>query len=125
MPGVEPLRGLRIVADPAAIEDAAFPDEAILLRVAPDEVIALKVDALDLADPHAIVEAELGLVGVYGPPAELLPHIEWRLPDDGSPTQGAVAGVPAKVFRDDDGDIWAVIHAAYAAELLGRLRPER
>ena len=122
MLGLEPMWGLRIVADPAAIERATFPDEAILLRVAPDEVIALRTRTVEIDDPHAIVEEEVGLVGVYGPPDVFLPHIEWQMPRDGSPAQGAVAGVPAKVFRDDDGDIWAVTHGAYAADLMARLR---
>ncbi len=84
-------------------------------------------------DEHAIVVREDGFVGCLFSALEfervVLPHIEWSLPS-GRPglAQGAVAGVPAKVwFMADEagagsGGALVVTWAAYADELAQRLR---
>ena len=64
MPVLEPLHGLRVVADPAALDAARWAGtDVTVLRFAPDDALAIGATAVDLADPHAIVEPEAGFVG--------------------------------------------------------------
>ena len=56
-------------------------------------------------------------------------HVEWPLPSERPAlAQGAVAGVPAKVFLPDGiggagaGDVLLLTATAYADELMDRLR---
>ena len=63
---LERLVATRVVADPAALDEARWPDSAIVLRTAPDEALVLGlVDADAVSDPHAIVRPETGMVGVW------------------------------------------------------------
>ena len=145
MPELERLHGLRVVADPAALDTAQWHGENVtVLRFAPDDAFAFGAVAVDVDDEHAIVEAEAGFVGVWLPIGDLVPHLEWPLPAARPAlAQGAVAGVPAKVWvparglgmgrdtgmgRDNGlgsgGDELALLltAAAYGHELAGRLR---
>jgi hypothetical protein len=134
--GLEPILGLRVVADPAALDIATWtwaavpaaghPGAEITLRIAPDEAFAIGAEAVSVDDPHAIVERESGLVATWLTPAELLGtvarHLEWPLPTERPVlAQGLVAGVPAKLWLSADGAI-LITAAAYADELGGRLR---
>jgi hypothetical protein len=124
VPVLEPLPGLRVVADPTALDGARWQgDDVMVLRFAPDDAFAIGATGVEVDDEHAIVESEAGYVGAWLPLAEVLPHIEWSIPT-GRPAlaQGSIANVPAKLWLPDDGDALLVTAAAYADELTGRLR---
>ena len=128
MPALEPLVGLRVVADPAALDRARWdvPGDAIrppvVLRFAPDEAFAIGAGGVTLDDPDAIVEDERGYVGAWCAFDAIRAKTEWA-PPVARPAlaQGSVAGVPAKVWLPDDGDVLVVVTAAHAAGLAERL----
>ena len=124
MPGFERLRGLRVVAEPAALGAARWKgDDLTILAFAPDDAFGLGAVGVDIDDEHAIVESEAGFVGAWLPIADVLPHLEWPLPPERPAiAQGSIAGVPAKLWLPDDGDALLLTAAAYANELEGRLR---
>ena len=126
MRALESLTGLRVVADPAALDAARWQgDVAAVLRFAPDDVFALGAVGVDVADQDAIVESDVGFVGAWLPLDAILAHVEWSMPvERPALAQGSIAGVPAKVWlpADADGDALLVTAAAYADELAGRLR---
>ena len=128
MLALEPLAGLRIVANATALDAAPSPGdgEVTVLRIAPDEVLAIGADEVDLDDEHAIVEPEPGFSGARLDSADLqlvLAHVEFQLPV-GRPVlvQGKVAGVPVKLLLGEDGRALLVVQTAYAADLEARLR---
>jgi hypothetical protein len=133
VPALERLRGLRVVADPAALDDARWSsDDVLVLRLAPDDALAIGATVVALDDDHAIVEDERGYVGAWCDAAAIAEHAEWSLPTARPAlAQGAIAGVPAKVWLPggaDDGPERAFIvvtNAASAtlAERLGWGRP--
>jgi hypothetical protein len=125
---LEPLTGLRIVANATALDAARSrgDGEVTVLRIAPDEVLAIGADEVDLDDEHAIVEPEPGFSGARLDSADLqlvLAHVEFQLPV-GRPVlvQGKVAGVPVKLLLGEDGGALLVVQTAYAADLEARLR---
>jgi hypothetical protein len=122
---LEPLRGLRVVADPVALDAARWQgDEVTVLRFAPDDAFAIGAEEIEVDDPDAIVESEAGFVGVWLPVSDLLAHIEWSLPA-GRPAlaQGSVSNVPAKLWLPaEDGDALLLTAAAHADDLMSRLR---
>jgi hypothetical protein len=141
VPALDRLRGLRVVADAAALDgarwtgaDGADPDTITVLRFAPDDAFALGAERVVLDDPHAIVEQECGFVGAWSAVDDIRPHIDWTIPS-ARPVlaQGSVAGVPAKIWlpgvdradhdrTDHQGDRALVVTAeAYAAVLSERL----
>jgi hypothetical protein len=128
VPALERLQGLRIAADPAALDIAAWRGDGdiLVLRTAPDEVLAIGATSADITDPDAIVEPETGFMGARLGPDDwhgLLHHIEWRLPDERAAlAQGSIAGVPARLWlADGDGSmvVVAAVHADVLAERLG------
>ena len=125
MRGLEPLRGLRVVADPVALDAARWHgDDLTVLRFAPDDAFAIGAEGVDVDDPDAIVESEAGFVGAWLPISALLAHIEWPLPAERTAlAQGSVANVPAKLWLPaEDGDALLLTAAAYADDLTSRLR---
>ena len=125
MPVPEPLSGLRVVATPEALDAAAWQGEDLtVLRFAPDEAFAIGATGVDLHDPDAIVESEVGFVGVRVDLGEVRRHIEWRMPSERPAlAQGSIGGVPAKLWMPaDDGTAVLLVLAAYADDLLDRLR---
>jgi len=127
VPALEMLHGLRVVADPAALDGARWDvpvgaDAPIVLRFAPDEAFAIGASGVTLDDPDAVVEDERGYAGAWCPFDAIRPQTEWA-PPTARPTlaQGSVAGVPAKVWLPDDGDVLVVVTAAHAAGLAERL----
>ena len=128
MPALEPLHGLRVVADPVALDRASWSSErdVTVLRVAPDEGFAVGARSVEIDDEHAIVADEAGYVGAWLTGEEfqawVLPRIEWPLPAD-RPTlaQGSIAAVPAKLWLRVSGGALLVVQAAYADELRERL----
>ena len=117
-------RGLRVVADPAALDAATWrgPAEVTVLRLAPDDAFAIGATEVDVDDEHAIVEPEPGFAGAWcrsktSPPRRVV------APDQRPAlAQGAVANVPASFWLPDDGDALLITAAAYADELASRLR---
>ena len=121
---LEPLRGLRVVADPAALDGARWHgSEVTVLRFAPDDAFAIGAEGVELDDPDAIVESEVGFAGARLPVSEVLSHIEWSLPTERPAlAQGSIANVPSKLWLADDGDALLLTAAAYADDLVSRLR---
>ena len=126
---LEPMHGLRVVADPAALDRASWRGDrdVTVIRLAPDDALAVGARSVDIVDEHAIVEEEAGFVGVWLTAEEfeasVLPRIEWPLPEERpSVAQGSIAGVPAKLWLRATGGALLVVQAAYADELIGRLR---
>jgi hypothetical protein len=120
---LEPLRGLRVVAAPGALDGARWIGEVTLLRLAPDETLAIDATGVVLDDPAAIVEPETGFVGAILTPELLdrvVAHVDWRLPiEPGALAQGKVAGVPARILMTAVPVL--VTQAAYEDELRRRL----
>jgi hypothetical protein len=124
VPALEPLPGLRVVADPGALDAARWQGQDVtVLRFAPDDAFAIGADGVEVDDEHAIVEPEVGFAGAWLPLEVVAEHIEWTLPAERPGfAQGFVATVPAKVWLPGDGDVLLVTAVAYADELAGRLR---
>jgi len=125
VPALERVEAVRVVAAAAALDHARWEgDDVDVLRLAPDEALALGATgaAVD-GDPEAIIESEAGFVVALLDPgdlASLAAHAEWPLPAEaGTLAQGKVAGVPAKLLGGDPGLL--VVQAAYADELTRRL----
>ena len=125
MPALERLPGLRVVADPAALDAATWrgPAEVTVLRLAPDDAFAIGATEVDIDDEHAIVEPEPGFAGTWLPVDDVAHHVEWSIPTQ-RPTlaQGAVANVPARLWLPENGDALLITAAAYADELASRFR---
>jgi hypothetical protein len=119
----ELLSGLRVVAKPAAIDGAALPAGATMLRIAPDDAIVAGAATLTIDDAFAIIEPEYAFVYWKLTPAEfesVTHHIEWSLPAIGELGQGLIAGVPAKILVTAD-HVLLVVSAGLAHELTDRL----
>ena len=124
MRALESLQGLRVVADPVALDAARWDGDApIVLRFAPDDAFGIGARSVAVDDAHAIVEPELGYVGAWLPIAEVVPHVEWPLPVERPIlAQGSIAGVPAKLWLTGDGDALLLTAAAFGFELTERFR---
>ena len=122
MLALDRLRGLRVVADPAALDRATWhPADVTVLRFAPDDAFGLGATSVDVDDEHAIVEDEPGFVGAWLDRPGIQPHVEWPLPIGGPAlAQGSIGGVPAKVWIPGSGDALLLTAAAYKAELSAR-----
>jgi len=98
---LERLPGLRVVADPAALDAATWrgPAEVTVLRLAPDDAFAIGATEVDVDDEHAIVEPEPGFAGAWVPVEDVAHHVEWSIPTQRPAlAQGAVANVPARIW---------------------------
>jgi hypothetical protein len=122
----ERLRLLRIVATPSVLDGAVWPEGAIVMRSAPDEVLALSGSAPELKDdPHAIVESEEGFAALWLPAAEALDLLQrtccWELPSHRPAfAQGAVAGLPVKLWFDRERILF-LAPAPYVADFEERI----
>ncbi|WP_420628207.1 hypothetical protein [Candidatus Leptofilum sp.] len=129
MPELKRIAATRIVATPHALDSADIPQSSLALRFAADELFItppLQDETIITAhDPHAILVREGGFAGTWLPAAEaaaFLAHsCEWEIPN-GRPTfaQGAIAGIPAKLWLDDD-QVLFIVPAPYAAEFAERM----
>ena len=85
--------------------------------------MAIGAASLQVAGEHIVVD-EVGFVGWWLTPEELdhvVTHIDWPLPTDRPAlAQGLIAGVPAKLWLDEDRAL-LLCAAAYAHELEERL----
>ena len=126
MPALERIFGTRIVATPAALDAAVWPAGVLPLRFAPDEVFVTGVvDPGQIADPHAIVVPEGGYAGVWLPLADGLAFLEraceWAIPPERPAfVQGAVAGIPAKLWLEQERML-LLVPAPYAADMADRI----
>jgi hypothetical protein len=124
--GFESIAVLHVVADPGAIDGAtwttAYDTAAPVLRIAPDEAFSPGSTAVVLDDEHAIIVEEHGYVVRQCQLAEIAAHLDWPVPlERPCFVQGAVAGVPAKVWILHDTFVLVYTAAAYAHELADRL----
>ena len=122
---LEPIRGVRIVADPATVDTIRVLDGTVVLRLAPDDAFVLLEGPLESVDVDAIIVAESGFVGCWLTSEEvafrLVPHIEWPLPDARPAlAQGLVAGVPARLWLESSRAL-LLCAAPYAHDLAERL----
>ena len=126
--------GLRVVASAKALDTAVWHDdrpadddfEPLILRCAPDEVLAVGAVRVEVPDRYAIVEPETGYSAVMVGPDEfadrVVPHVEWTLPTERPAfAQGAIAGVPAKLYLGPTGGATILVATAYVDELTRRL----
>jgi len=130
VPELERLRATRIVAKPAALDAVAWREDLLVLRIAPDEIMLLGPadwhDQIEEKDSYAIIEQDDGFVGVWLNEVEsdfLATACEWELPKERPAfAQGAVAGIPGKLYFDHiAGQILIIVPAPYAADLQERL----
>jgi hypothetical protein len=124
---VERLNATRIVATPSAIDKAEWPQEALVFRLAPDEVlVTASVPAGVMDDAHAILERETGFSAVWVDHTEAMDFLErecdWELPGERPAfAQGMVAGLPLKLWFEQDR-VLLLVASPYAADLAERLR---
>lgn len=114
---LERLPATRVVAKPEALD--RLPGG---LRLAPDE--ALFIDPVGkVPDEHAIVVEDHSFMGVWmsaEEAAELLErHCEWEPPAQGL-AQGAVAGIPAKLWFAEQR-VLILVQAPYADDFMERI----
>jgi hypothetical protein len=127
VPVLERLTGTRIVASAPAIDAAAWPDGALVLRLAPDEVlVTAAVTAAAIDDPHAIVEHETGFSSVWLDHVRAINVLErecgWELPQERPAfAQGIVAGLPVKLWFERDRVLF-IVASPFAMNLAERLR---
>ena len=126
MPELKRLPATRIVATPAALDAAEWPDDTLALRFAPDELLVTPpVANLALDDPHAIIIADSGYAGVWLPEAEALAFLEraceWELPPQRPAfAQGAVAGIATKLWFEA-GRVLLIVPAPLIADFEERM----
>lgn len=108
------ISATHIVAAPAALDKATWPADALVLRIATDEVLVTPtVDALSLDDPHAIIVPEGGFAAGWVAAEEALAFLErtceWELPRQRPAlAQGSVAGVPVKLWLEETRVLFVV-----------------
>ncbi len=125
----ESMVGWRIIADPAALDAAPWPQGSHVVRISPDDVFLIgAAEPTVPADEHAIVTPEHGFAGASlsaERAADIaLHHIEWPLPNGGvgpALAQGQIAGVPAKLVLHADGSALLLVACAARHELEERL----
>jgi len=123
---------MRVVASPEAIDRAVWHDEGpdefepLVVRLAPDDAFAIGATGVEVDDPHAIVEHEVGYIALMFPADEfvdvVVPRLDWPAPIERPAfAQGAIAGVPAKLYLDSTGAAIVLVLASYLDDLLARL----
>ncbi len=126
----KPLTATRVAATCAALDSASWPAGAIVLRTAPDEAIVLvptkDIEPGLIADPHAIVEIESSLCGIWldaDDAHDLLEReCDWETPSARPAfAQGAVAGLPVKLWFEHDRVLF-VVSAVFANDFMERCR---
>jgi hypothetical protein len=132
VPELDEVQGVRVVANPDALDRARWNPEDVTLvwRFAPDEAFGWRAGSparsVRVDDPAAIVELEHGFTGAYLPPDDvdvIRRHCEFSWPEARPAiVQGKVAGVPVKLWLADfpNGDC-LLVQTCYADELKERL----
>ena len=123
MPALEPVEAWRVVAVPAALDDAHWGGGDVdVLRIAPDEALVLGATGGHVDDPDAILEPDAGysVALLDRDLAGIAAHTEWPIPNaEAGVAQGKIAGVPVKLRVGDPTLL--VVQTAYADELRRRL----
>lgn len=125
------LMGTRIVATPDALEGAHWPTDAIVLRFAADEIYltaplsAADQTAILAQDAHALIINEGAFSAVWIDEARSLALLErfceWEIPADRPAfAQGAVAGIPTKLWLTQGRFLW-IVQSPYVEEMEDRL----
>jgi len=129
VPELKRILTTRIVSTPAALDEQIWPDDQLVLRTAPDEVLISPplADASPIlaSDPHAIVVSDGSFAGIWLPTETALEflehHCEWELPSNRPAfAQGAVAGIATKLWFEADRILF-IAPAPMAAEFEERL----
>jgi hypothetical protein len=127
VPEFERVSLTHIVARSGTLDSAVWPTGAIVMRVAPDEVLAISSAPPKLSgDSYALQLEDYGFAGLWLDRVEAIDFLsrccEWNLPEEFPAfRQGAVAGLPAKVWFDRDR-VLVIVPAAYAEELKERMQ---
>ena len=126
MPAFRAVWAIRVVADAAALDAAAWTEpetgQVTVLRVAPDEAIAINALGASVPDGDAIATQEGGLVVGHCSLDEIEHFLEWPLPAERPAfAQGAVAGVPVRLMLDGSDLVALYTWAAYADDLAAKL----
>ncbi len=122
-PPVVAIVGMRVIATPPALDAARWPSDAIVLRLAPDEVFAIGADEVSISDQHAIAVRDGGVSGawVLDPDTRLAPLLEWLLPvERPALASGGLLGLATRIWVDDDRAL-VLVATPFAAELAERL----
>jgi len=126
VPGVEAIKGRRVVAVPTAIDIAIWPPDAIVLRLAPDEVLVIGEGGLSINDRHAIIEEDSSLAALElssSQARDLIARLcDWEWSTSGKPlSQGLMAAIPVKVWSEPDR-VLVIVATSYIHEVEERLR---
>lgn len=129
VPALKRIAATRIVAQPTALDAADIPQSSLALRFAADELFVtppLQDESVILShDPHAIVISEGGFAGAWLDTETAVNFLQknctWELPN-GRPAfaQGAVAGIPTKLWLEDD-QVLFIVPAPYAHDFAERM----
>jgi hypothetical protein len=123
VPVCETLEAIRVVARSDALDQARWPGAATVLRLAPDEVLVIGADRVEVGDPHAIVARDHGYCGVSLGKEAFREWFEreaaWPVGGEGF-AQGQVAGLPVKVWQGEDV-VLVVTRSSLRHELEARL----
>lgn len=132
----ERLPATRLVSTEQAIEkllvSPRWSSKVVVLRFAADEALLLGGQEqartiIGELDPHAIVINDHSFAGAWFSEEEaadlLQRHCEWQ-PPAGRPAyaQGAVAGIPTKLWFAEDGRVLVVVQTVYLADFEERFR---
>jgi hypothetical protein len=124
VPVPEPLVGVRVVAEPAAIDRITLPAGSRAVRIAPDDLFIVGAEIVTVDDHHAIVEPERMFVGVWLDTGVVndwvATHADWHLPHGDRLSQGMVAALPVKILVEGDRAL-VMAPVSFAAELEERL----
>ena len=119
MPVPERLTAVRVAAAPAALDQAAWREGTLVLRLAADEVLVVGDDPGSIGDLYAVIEADGGWAAIEldrDQAAGLFSaHCEWEPPVEGL-GQGLLAGIPAKVWVEPER-VLVVVPVSMAHEL--------
>lgn len=125
---VDHVTGWRIIADPTALDAAAWPAGSQVVRISPDDAFVIGADEPTVpGDPFAIITPEHGFSAVTVDADDVAAiaeqHIEWSLPTARpAMAQGQIAGVPAKLVLSADGSALLLVASAARHELQDRMR---
>src|SRR6185437_2746893 len=125
VPAFERIYATRVVATPAALDAAPWPAGTLVLRIAPDEALAIPACVPEVSDPHAIVESEHGFSGAWVSAEDarslLEHHCEWEVLAQGPAlAQGSIAEIPAKIWLERQRAL-VLVPAPYAADFDERI----
>ena len=127
MPELKRLNMTRIVATPAALDGVQMIEpDSLIMRVAADELLLLPASkTVQVDDDYAIQTVDAGFAGVWLTTAmadDILCRLcEWAVPTSRPAfVQGAVAGIPTKLWLGQDR-VLLIVPAAYAVDMEERL----